>query len=118
MRAATVLVGLGAAAMFALIGRAIAVGSFSAEGSALLALIWGRVTMADLYLGFTLFSSWVLFREASAWRAALVVVLVMTLGNAFSALYVLVALARSRGSWPRFWLGHRVEEGAPPERGA
>jgi hypothetical protein len=36
-----------------------------------------------------------------------VVALVMTLGNAFAALYVLVALLRSRGDWTRFWLGDR-----------
>jgi hypothetical protein len=107
MWAAIVLSGFCAAGMFALIGRALAVGSFSEEGGVLVATIWGKLTLADLYVGFTLFSSWVLFREGSAWRAVLSVVLVMTLGNAFSALYVFVALLRSRGSWARFWLGHR-----------
>ena len=53
----------------------------------------------------------VLYREGSAGRAACFVALVMTLGNAFAALSVLVALLRSRGSWPRFWLGHRFVEG-------
>jgi hypothetical protein len=111
MRVATAFAGLGATAMFALIFRAIAVGRFPEEGGILLALIWGKVTLADLYVGFALFSSWVLYREGSAARAACFVALVMTLGNAFAALYVLVALLRSRGSWPRFWLGHRLVEG-------
>ncbi len=111
MRAAIAFAGLGAAAMFALIFRAIAVGNFADEGGVLLALIWGKVTLADLYVGFTLFSSWVLYREGRAARAACFVALVMTLGNAFAALYVLVALLRSRGSWPRFWLGHRFVDG-------
>jgi hypothetical protein len=107
MRAAMVLSGLAGVAMFALIGHAISLGSFREDGSVLLALVWGRVTLADLYVGFALFSSWVVFREASALRALVVVGLVLTLGNAFAALYVLLALVKSRGSWPRFWLGHR-----------
>jgi len=35
---------------------------------------------------------------------------VMTLGNVFASLYVLIALLRSRGNWARFWLGHRCAE--------
>jgi hypothetical protein len=107
MRIAIVLSSVGAALMFVFIARAVMVGSFGQEGSVLLSLAWGRVTLADLYVGFTLFSCWVIFREASRARALAVVVLVMTLGNAFAALYVLVALLRSRGDWTRFWLGDR-----------
>jgi hypothetical protein len=43
-------------------------------------------------------------------RALAFVALVMTLGNAFAAVYVLVALVRSRGDASRFWLGHRSAE--------
>ena len=107
MRASMILAGLGAALLIALIARAIAVGSFGQEGSVLFALPWGRVTLVDLYLGFALFSGWVLFREASTARALVFVALVMTLGNAFAAIYVIAALIGSRGSWLRFWLGHR-----------
>jgi len=111
MRAAIVLSALGAAAMVALIARAVVVGSFGPEGSILYALAWGKVTLADLYVGFALFSGWVVFREASKVRALAFVVLMMTMGNAFAALYVLVALLRSGGSWRRFWLGDRDVEG-------
>ena len=111
MRAARILAGLGAVLMFALIGRAVAVGSFWEEGSVLFALAWGKVTLADLYVGFALFSGWVIFREQSTARALAFVALAMSLGNAFTTIYVLVALFTSRGSWPRFWLGHRSFEG-------
>jgi hypothetical protein len=107
MRTAIVLSGAAAALMFVLIARALLVGSFGQEGSLLMSLEWGKVALADLYVGFALFSCWVLFREASRPRALAIVVLVMTLGNAFAALYVLVALVRSRGDWTRFWLGDR-----------
>ena len=109
MRAAIVLAALAALGMFALIGRALVEGSFGAEGSILFALAWGKVTLADLYVGFALFSGWVVFREKHLGRALAFVVLVLMLGNAFTAVYVLVALLRSRGSWARFWLGHRSE---------
>jgi hypothetical protein len=59
----------------------------------------------------------VIFREASQPRALAFVALVMTLGNAFAAAYVLVALLRSRGDWSRFWLGHRSAERTAERRG-
>ena len=109
MRAAIVLAALAAFGMFALIGRAFVEGSFGQEGSVLLGLAWGQVTLADLYVGFALVSAWVVFREKHLARALGFVALVLTLGNAFTAVYVLVALLRSRGSWARFWLGHRAD---------
>lgn len=111
MRGPIFVAALGATLLVAHIGWAIAVGRFWQEGSVLFALPWGRVTLVDLYLGFSLFSGWVLFREASLVRALACLALVMTLGNAFAAVYVVVALVRSRGSWSRFWLGHRFSEG-------
>ena len=117
MRAAIVLAGISATVMFVMIGRAMLLGSFGQEGSVLFSLAWGKVTLLDLYVGFGLFSGWVIFREASTARALAFVALVMTLGNAFAAVYVLVALLRSRGSWSRFWLGHRSIEHRSIERG-
>jgi hypothetical protein len=107
MRLAILLSALFAAVMLALIARASLLGRFWQEGGVLVALAWGKVTLADLYVGFALFSGWVVFREASALRAIGFMALVMTLGNAFAAVYVLIALLRSRGNWSRFWLGHR-----------
>lgn len=113
MRVATILAAIAALSMFAVIAHATIYGSFWSEGSALWALAWGRVSLLDLYVGFGLFSGWVLFREASLPLALLCVVLVMTLGNAFAAAYVAVALVRSRGVSSRFWLGHRSSEKSP-----
>ena len=107
MRAAIVIASFATISMFALVGHAVALGTFWQEGSVLFALAWGKVTLADLYVGFTLFSGWVIFREVRLPRALAFVVLVMTLGNAFASAYVLVALLRSHGSWSRFWMGDR-----------
>lgn len=111
MRTAIVLAALGTLAMGVLIGRALINGSFWQEGSVLVALAWGKVTLADLYVGFALFSGWVISRERRLGSALVFVALVMTLGNAFTCVYVLTALVRSRGNWARFWLGHRSERG-------
>ena len=104
MRVAIVLSALAAAVMFALIGRGLLLGDFWEEGGVLYSLAWGKVTLADLYVGFGLFSGWVIFREASVARSVVCVALVMTLGNAFAAVYVLVALLTCGGSWSSFWL--------------
>lgn len=107
MRVAMGLAGLGAVVMAVLIGDALVEGQFRPEGSVLVALAWGKVTLADLYVGFFLFAAWVLFRERHTARALGFVLLVLTLGNFFTCLYVLVALVRCDGSWHRFWLGAR-----------
>lgn len=108
MRLAKVVALLGLAAMTGIIMRAFIVGNFSAEGNQLLAMPWGVVSLVDLYVGFTLFSGWILYREKS-WLARIVwVALMMTLGNWTAALYVFLALQQSNGDWKRFWLGSRA----------
>lgn len=56
------------------------VGNFSAEGAKLLAMPWGIVTLVDLYVGFTLFSCWIVLCE-KAWLPSVIwVILMMVLG--------------------------------------
>jgi len=84
------------------------VGDFSGEGSELLAMPWGIVSMVDLYVGFILFSGWIVYRERSPIRSLVWVVLMMVLGFWAGSLYALVALLQSEGDWKRFWLGRRA----------
>lgn len=99
---------LGFLAMTGVIAYAFVAGDFGAEGAWLLAHPWGQVSLVDLYVGFVLFSLWIIYRERSFWRALIWVVLMMGLGNWTAALYVLVALYGSGGDWQRFWLGRRA----------
>lgn len=85
-------------------------GDLSADGATLLSIPWGIVSLVDVYVGFTLFSGWVVFREPSRLRALLWVICVMVLGSFVAGLYTLLALQASTGNWPRFWLGHRAED--------
>lgn len=108
MKLAKVIAVLGLAAMTGIIARAFIVGNFGVEGDQLLAMPWGVVSLVDLYVGFTLFSGWIVYREKS-WLARIVwVVLMMTLGNWTAALYVLIALQKSGGDWQKFFLGSKV----------
>jgi hypothetical protein len=108
MKLVKIFSALGLVAMSAAIISAFSVGNFSEEGSRLLAMPWGIVSMIDLYSGFILFSIWIVYREKSKPAAMLWVVLMMLLGFWTGSLYMLLAAFKSRGDWRRFWMGDRA----------
>jgi len=83
-------------------------GDFAADGVELLSNPWGIVSLVDLYVGFILFSGWIIYRENSPARSILWVFLMMVLGFFTGALYTLIALQTSRGDWRRFFMGNRA----------
>jgi len=85
-------------------------GDLSADGAVLVSIPWGIVSLVDVYVGFTLFSGWVIFREPSRLRALLWVILIMVLGFFIAGIYTFLAPQASSGDWRRFWLGHRAED--------
>jgi len=99
---------IGLIAMAGIILYAFVVGDFFSEGKALLAMPWGIVSMVDLYVGFTVFSCWIAYRENSVPRTVVWVILMMTLGSFTACLYTLIAAQSSRGNWERFWKGNRL----------
>jgi hypothetical protein len=108
MKIATTIAVLGLLAMTAVLVYGFTAGDFSAEGSQLLAMPWGIVSLVDLYVGFTLFSGWIVFRER-AWLPSMAwVALMMVLGFWAGSLYTLIALRTSGGDWKRFWMGKRA----------
>jgi len=80
-------------------------GDFNGEGKILLSMPWGIVSLVDLYVGFILFSGWIVYREKSLVRSVVWVVLMMVLGFFTASLYTLIALQTSGGDWKRFWMG-------------
>jgi hypothetical protein len=108
MRIAKIIAWLGLLAMTGVLVYGFAVGDFGGEGGKLLAMPWGIVSLVDLYVGFALFSGWIVYRERSAARSVPWVVAMMVLGFWAGSLYSLVALYRSDGDWRRFWLGRRA----------
>ena len=109
MRIAKAVALLGVLAMTGILIYAFTNGDFQGEGSILLSMPWGIVSLVDLYVGFTLFSGWIVYREKSLVRAAVWILFVMVLGFFTASLYTLVALQTSGGDWARFWMGNRVE---------
>jgi hypothetical protein len=110
MKAAKLVALLGLLAMTGILIYGFTVGDFAGESRILLSMPWGIVSLVDLYVGFTLFSCWIIYRERSFARSIVWVVLVMVLGFFTASLYVLVALQTSGGDWRRFWMGKRTEE--------
>lgn len=87
---------LGVAAMTIALIFGFSSGDFSGEGGQILDLIWGRVTLIDLYVGVALIAAFVFWRERSlpisiAWLAAFIV-----LGHWATAFYVLLASLQAK----------------------
>lgn len=86
---------LGVAAMTIALIYGFTTGDFSGEGGQILDLVWGQVTLIDLYVGVAIIAAFVFWRERSvpisiAWLAAFIV-----LGHWATALYVLLASMRA-----------------------
>lgn len=92
-------------AMSAVLVNGFTVGDFSSEGGQLLSMPWGIVSLVDLFVGFTLFSMWIIYREKSLPVAILWTIAMLTLGFFAGALYTFLALQSSKGDWRKFWLG-------------
>ncbi len=105
MKIAKIISLLGVLAMTAVLIYGFTVGNFSGEGSQLVKMPWGIVSLVDLYTGFTLFAMWIIYREKSLPIAILWTVAMMTLGFFAGALYTFLALQASNGNWRKFWLG-------------
>jgi hypothetical protein len=105
MKTAKLISILGLLAMTAVLIYGFTVGDFFTEGSELMKMPWGIVSLVDLYTGFMLFSGWIIYREKSLPTAILWTVAMLTLGFWAGSLYALLALFRSAGDWRKFWLG-------------
>jgi hypothetical protein len=99
---------LGLLAMTAVLIYAFTYGDFIEDGKELLSNPWGIVSLVDLYVGFILFSGWIIYREDSLIRSIVWVFFMMVLGFFTGALYTYIALQTSGGDWQRFFMGNRV----------
>jgi len=110
MRLAKIISFFGILAMTGVLFWAFNSGDFASEGSKLLAMPWGIVSLVDLYVGFVLFSVWIIYREKSFLSSLIWVILMLTLGFFTGSLYTFIALQKSGGSWQRFWQGNRYTD--------
>ena len=84
-------------------------GDLSSEGGIITSIPWGIVSLVDVYVGFILFSCWMVFRERSLALAIVWVILIMVLGSFIAGIYTLIAVYTCGGDWRRFWMGSRAE---------
>jgi hypothetical protein len=105
MKTAKILAIAGTIIMFLTLAYGFVRGDFYKEGSILISLAWGKVSLIDVYTGFFLFSGWVFFREEKWLVAALWIALILVLGNFITCLYVSLALYKSNKDYKQFWLG-------------
>ena len=107
MKIAKIIALAGLLAMTGILIYGFTIGDFAAEGARLLSMPWGIVSLVDLYVGFALFSCWIVVREKALLPSAVWVILMMVLGFWTGALYTFIALQTSGGDWQRFWYGNR-----------
>lgn len=105
MKIAYMVAWLGLIAMTMVLIFAFTQGDFFTEGASLLSMPWGIVSMVDLYVGFTLFSAWIIYREKSILTSVIWVILMMIFGFFTASLYIILALRSSGSSWSQFWMG-------------
>jgi len=110
MKAAKIFAIAGTLIMFFTLAYGFITGDFFKEGSILFAMAWGKVSLIDVYIGFFLFSVWVIYREEKWKKATLWIVLIMILGNFITCLYATIALYNSNNDFKRFWLGKQFRE--------
>ncbi len=107
MKIAKIIVLAGLLAMTGILIYGFTEGDFIAEGAKLLAMPWGIVSLVDLYVGFTLFSCWIAFREKALPPSIIWIIMMMVFGFWAGALYTFISLQTSGGDWKRFWYGKR-----------
>jgi len=108
MKLAKAIALLGLLAMTVVLIYGFTAGDFIEDGAELLSNPWGIVSIVDLYVGFMLFSIWIVYREESVIRAIVWVFFMLVLGFFTGALYTLIALQTSGGDWRRFFMGNRA----------
>ena len=107
MKFAKLIAWIGLLAMTGILIYGFTIGDFTQDGGEIIANPWGKVSLVDLYVGFILFSAWIIFREKYLLISIIWVILMMILGFFTASLYILIHLYRSKGDWLDFFLGWR-----------
>jgi hypothetical protein len=108
MKIAKIVSLLGLFAMTAVLIYGFSVGDFIQDGSELISNPWGIVSLVDLYVGFSLFSGWIIYRENSLMHSIIWVFFMMVLGFFTGTLYTFIALQTSGDDWSRFFMGSKA----------
>ena len=105
MKVAKYLSFIGFIVMSAAIISGFIFGDFTGEGGVILSLIWGKVTLIDIYLMFLIFSGWIYFREEKLSKFFIWFILILVFGTATACLYLYLAFQSSNDDWDHFFTG-------------
>lgn len=109
MKTAKILAATGTLIMLITFIYGFVYGDFWGEGSLLLSLAWGQVSLIDVYIGFGIVSAWVAYREVHMAPSLLWIIGIMLLGNFLACAYIWLQLERSGGNWDKFWYGNQYK---------
>lgn len=70
-------------------------GDFFAQGSILMELVWGQMSLVDLYVGFLLVYVWIYYKETKLLPRIIWALLMIVTGSLATALYVLIESYRT-----------------------
>jgi hypothetical protein len=104
-------------AMLAVVTTGLAAGGLASQGSVMLDLLWGRITLVDIYLAFLFGWVWIAWRERSALRAAAWLLATVVLGSLALWAYVLGAAVRAESAGALVLGPHRVRPSSDTRAG-
>lgn len=107
MKTVKVFAILGTVAMGAVLIYGFTAGDFFEDGSLIMNNPWGIVSLVDLYVGFILFSLWIIYRETNIYRTIAWVILMMVFGWFIGAIYVYYAAHTSNDDKDLFFHGQK-----------
>jgi len=85
-------------------------GDFFEDGSNLLENPWGIVSLVDLYVGFGLFSMWIIYRENALLPKILWIILLMIFGFLTASIYVFYVFHKSDNNLLKAIHGHHAKQ--------
>ncbi len=96
---------LGTLAMSGALIHGFTAGSFFEDGGELMRNPWGIVSLVDLYVGFSLFSLWIVYREPKPLVSVLWVIAMMIFGFFTASVYITYHSYRHLDNAKAFVLG-------------
>ncbi len=108
MKTVKIVALIGAVAMSIALINGFVRGDFFEDGGTLMRNPWGVVSLVDLYVGFVLFSLWIIYRESS-WIARVIwVTLMMVFGFLTASIYLWYVFHKAGNDVLTALHGHRA----------
>ena len=95
MKNVRILSGISILIMLGMIAFAFLTGDFAAEGSKLMSMVWGQMSLVDLYVAFFLVYIWIFYKETKVLPRVIWAILLIVTGSLATALYIFLESYRT-----------------------